>query len=159
MTPDYVMVSEDMAYKLHSMISPAMVRRFLMPTWSKWNQTIKVAGCPLLGLDSDGYIAGLLPLWIEAGFNMTFPVEVAAGNDIVAYRRRYGKEMAYLGGLDKRALAAGGDVMRAEVLRVALPLLELGGLIPGCDHGVPPDIAWPTYVEYARLLARLSGWL
>ena len=45
-------------------------------------------------------------MWIEAGFNCCFPTEVAAGNDIVAYRRQYGKQMAYLGGLDKRALAA-----------------------------------------------------
>jgi uroporphyrinogen decarboxylase len=159
MTPDYVMINEDMAYKAHSMISPRMVRRFLMPTWKRWNEQLRAAGCPVLGLDSDGYVAELLPLWIEAGFNMTFPIEVAAGNDIVAYRRQYGRQMAYLGAIDKRAMAAGGDVMRAEVLRVVPPLLKDGGLIPGCDHGVPSDISWPNYVEFARLVAQLTGWL
>ncbi len=74
-------------------------------------------------------MAELLPLWIEAGFNCCFPVEVAAGNDIVAYRRQYGRQMAYLGGIDKRAIAAGGATMCAEVLRVVPPLLEDGGLI------------------------------
>jgi hypothetical protein len=67
--------------------------------------------------------------------------------------------MAYLGGLDKRALAAGGETMRAELLRVVPTLLEEGGFIPGCDHGVPPDISWPNFVEYTRLLAQLTGWL
>ena len=55
----------------------------------------------------------------------------------------------------ERALAAGGEVMRAEVMRVA-PLIQEGGYIPGCDHGVPPDISWPAFVDYARLLASLG---
>jgi hypothetical protein len=156
--PDFVQVSEDMGYKLHSMISPAMTRRFLLPTWDQWVQTIKASGCPIVGMDSDGYMAELMPIWIEAGFNCCFPVEVAAGNDIVAFRRQYDRQMAYIGGIDKRALAAGGEKMRAEVNRVVPPLFEEGGFIPGCDHGVPPDISWPTYVAYARLLAQLSRW-
>jgi hypothetical protein len=155
---DYFQVNEDMAYKLHSMISPEMTRRFLLPTWKKWTDPVKASGCPVVCVDSDGYAAELLPIWIEAGFNCNFPVEVAAGNDIVAYRRQYGKQMAYLGGIDKRALAAGGEKMREEVLRVVPPLLEEGGFIPGCDHGVPPDISWPNFVEYSRLLAQLLGW-
>ena len=158
-TPDYVQINEDMAYKLHSMISPAMTRRFLLPTWNKWGDAIKSSGCPVYCMDSDGYAAELLPIWIEAGFNCSFPSEVAAGNDIVVYRRQYGKQMAYLGGIDKRALAAGGETMRDEILRVVPPLLEEGGFIPGCDHGVPPDISWPNFVEYSRLLAELLGWL
>ena len=158
-TPDQVMIAEDMAFKMHSMISPTMTRRFLLPTWEKWGQAIKVSNCPVYLMDSDGYMAELLPLWIEAGFNGSYPCEVAAGNDIVAYRRQYGKQMAYLGGLDKRALAAGGEEMRSELMRVVPPLLEEGGFIPGCDHGVPPDISWPNFVDYSRLLAQLTGWL
>lgn len=156
---DCVTIDEDMAYKMHSMISPAMVRRFLLPTWSQWVHVIKASGCPIACLDSDGYVAELIPLWIEAGFNCCIPMEVAAGNDIVALRQRYGRQMAYMGGIDKRALAAGGEKMRAEVMRVVPPLLEEGGFIPGCDHGVPPDISWPNFVEYTRLLAQLTGWL
>jgi len=155
---DFVQVAEDMAYKMHSMISPAMTRRFLLPVWKRWVNAIKASGCPIISMDSDGYMAELMPLWIEAGFNCCFPVEVAAGNDIVAYRREYGRRMAYLGGLDKRALAAGGETMRAEVLRVVPPLLKEGGFIPGCDHGVPSDVSWPDFVDYARFLAELTGW-
>jgi len=156
---DCVVISEDMAYKAHSMISPAMTRRFLQPTYEKWVQAIKSSGCPIVSVDSDGYIAELIPIWIEAGINCCTPIEVAAGNDIVAYRQQFGRQMAYVGGIDKRALAAGGEKMRAEVMRVVPPLLEEGGFIPGCDHGVPPDISWPNFVEYTRLLAELTGWL
>jgi uroporphyrinogen decarboxylase len=156
---DFVQVGEDMAYKAHSMISPAMTRRFLLPVWTQWVDAVKASGCPIVSMDSDGYVAELVPLWIEAGFNCCFPVEVAAGNDIVVYRRQYGRQMAYLGGLDKRALAAGGETMHREVMRVVPPLLEEGGFIPSCDHGVPPDVSWPNFVSYTRLLAQLTGWL
>jgi uroporphyrinogen-III decarboxylase len=156
--PDYVVFNEDMAYKLHSMISPRMARHFLLPTWQHWVQVLRKAGCPVICIDSDGYMAELLPLWIEAGFNCCYPVEVAAGNDIIAFRQQYGRQIAFVGGIDKRALATGGEVIRAELLRVVPPLLEFGGFIPSCDHGVPPDISWPNFIEYSHLLAQLTGW-
>ncbi len=110
-----------MAYKIHSMISPRMIRRFLMPCWQRWGAAIKAGGTAVFSVDSDGYIGELIPLWIEAGFQNTWPVEVAAGNDINAFRAKYGHTFAYGGGIDKRALAAGGDVMarRAEPARAA----------------------------------------
>ncbi|NSW89136.1 MAG: hypothetical protein HPY74_00390 [Firmicutes bacterium] len=156
---DKVHISEDMAYKAKSMISPAMTREFLMPTYKRWVKEIKASGCPIVDMDSDGYVGELIPIWIESGINVCDPIEVAAYNDIVEYRRLYGKNMAYTGGIDKRAIAKGGKDMVNEVMRVVPPLLKDGGFIPGCDHGVPPDISWPNFVEYTRLLAELTGWL
>ena len=148
-----------MAYKEHSMVSPEMVREFLLPTWKRWVLQIKRGGCTVVNLDSDGYVGELIPLWIEAGINCCSPVEVAAGNDIVEYRKTYGKKLTYQGGIDKRAIARGGKVIEREVMRVVPPLLKDGGFIPPCDHGVPPDISWPDFIEYSRLLAKLTGWL
>ena len=156
---DYVLISEDMAYKEHSMISPGMVREFLFPAYIRWIPELKKSGCPIISMDSDGYIGELIPLWIEAGFNCCTPIEVAAGNDIVEFRRRFGKSMAYIGGIDKRAIAKGGKEMERELLRVVPPLLKDGGYIPSCDHGVPPDISWQNFIDYTRLLAKLTGWI
>lgn len=156
---DAVQIAEDMAYKGHSMISPAMTRRFLQPTYLSWHELLRDHNCPILDMDSDGDISELIPIWIESGINCCYPIEVAAGNDIVAFRQRFGRSMAYRGGIDKRAIAAGGEIMREEVLRVVPPLFKEGGFIPSCDHGVPPDISWPNFIEYTRLLAELTGWL
>lgn len=155
---DRMMISEDMAYKAHSMISPAMTREFLLPSYREWSSLLKSKGCQVVDMDSDGYIGELIPIWIEGGFNCCCPVEVAAHNDIVEYRERFGDKMAFTGGVDKRAIAAGGSAIKAEVERVSV-LIETGGYIPGCDHGVPPDVSWPNFVEYSRLLARVCGWL
>ncbi len=156
---DSVIINEDMAYKEKSMISPSMARKYLMPAWSEWAGFLKEIGCKIIILDSDGFVGELIPLWIEAGINCCVPVEVAAGNDIVAYRKLYGKRMAYKGGIDKRSIAKGGIAMENELLRVVPPLLKERGYIPGCDHGVPSDISWQNFLEYGKFLAKLEGWL
>jgi uroporphyrinogen decarboxylase len=156
--PDVVMINEDMAYKEKPMIGPDMARRFLLPSWRQWGEICEGAGVPIYAVDSDGYVGSLIPVWIEAGFIHNSPQEVAAGNDLPAYRQRFGNTMAYSGGVDKRAIAKGGRAMRDEIARLQ-PTIDAGGYIPGCDHGVPSDVSWPNFVEYCRLLARATGWL
>ena len=156
--PDYVMINEDMAYKEKPMISPDMARTFLAPVWEEWGEVCRGAGVPLYSVDSDGFIETLIPVWLEAGFKWTSPVEVAAGNDLVAMRERFGRRMAYSGGVDKRAIARGGRTLEREIDRIA-PVVRSGGYIPGCDHGVPSDVSWDNYVDFCRHLARLTGWL
>jgi uroporphyrinogen decarboxylase len=155
---DHVFISEDMAFKGRSMVSPAMARRLLLPCWRRWTREAHAAGVPVVDMDSDGYVAELIPLWVEAGIDVCDPVEVAAGNDIADYRRRWGERIAFRMGVDKRAIARGGRAIEAELARLA-PVVRGGGYVPGCDHGVPPDVSWPDFVRYARLLAELTGWL
>ena len=155
---DRIWVNEDMAYKEKAMISPEMTHEFLLPAWQRWTTEVRQAGVPIIDEDSDGFIGELIPIWIEAGFNVCDPIEVAAGNDIVAYRKKIGKKIAYRQGVDKRCIAKGGRAIEDELNRLA-PVIKDGGFIPGCDHGVPFDISWENFVHYSRLLAELTGWL
>jgi len=66
---DIVHLSEDMAYKAHSMISPTMARRYLSPCYQSWGELLRSYGVPVYAMDSDGYIADLIPVWLEAGIN------------------------------------------------------------------------------------------
>ena len=156
--PDYVVVCEDMAYKIKPMISPDMARDFLAPSWRRWGKLLKQAGVAVYEIDSDGYVGDLIPVWIESGLTSNSPMEVAAGNDLPAFRQQYGTAMTYRGGVDKRAMAKGGKVLRDEIERLR-PAILSGGVIPSCDHGIPADVSWPNYVEYCRLLAQVTGWL
>lgn len=156
--PDEVHLSEDMAYKGYSMVSPEMAKEFLAPVWRKWGDVIREAGVPVYAIDSDGFIGELIPLWIEAGVNACDPIEVAAGNDINEFRSKFGKNMAYRGGVDKREMAKGGVHIEREIERL-MPVIKDGGFIPSCDHGVPSDVSWPNFVHYAKLLSQATGWL
>lgn len=156
--PDEVHLSEDMAYKAFSMVSPAMAREFLFPAWKQWGDLAKSRGVRVYGMDSDGFIGELIPIWIDAGIVACDPIEVAAHNDIVAFRKEFGRKIAYRGGVDKRKMAAGGEALEAELRRIK-PVVDDGGYIPSCDHGIPADVSWPNYLQYVRGLARLTGWL
>jgi len=156
--PDCVWLSEDMAYKCFSMISPDMVREFLLPTYQRWGELVRGAGVPIYAIDSDGFIGELIPIYMEAGVNVVDPIEVAAGNDIVAFREQFGSKVGFRGGVDKRAMAKGGTVIEEEIARIE-PVIAAGGFIPSCDHGVPADVSWPNYVRYIELLAEATGWL
>ena len=154
---DYFFISEDMAYKQKAMISPAMARKFLQPCYRRWAEIITSHGCPIYDMDSDGFIGELIPVWTESGINVCDPIEVAAGNDINAYRKEFGTKMAFKGGVDKRAMAKGGQAIRDELARLE-PVVKSGGYVPSCDHGIPPDVGWPQFVDYCDILARVTGW-
>lgn len=155
---DRLGISEDMAYKEKSMISPGMAREFLQPAWTRWAKDARQAGVPVVDLDSDGKIDELIPIWIDSDINVCDPIEVAAGNDINEFRKMFGKKIGYRGGVDKRCIAKGGKIIEQELARIE-PVLKDGGFIPGCDHGVPHDVSWPNFIHYSRLLAEMTGWL
>lgn len=157
-TPDMFHLSEDMCFKEHPMISPEMCEEFCAPCYRQWHDQARAADVPLFAIDSDGRNDLLIPVWMNCGVNCIDPLEVAAGNDINALREQYGKRLAFRGGIDKRAMAAGGDVLRRELERVR-PVIDDGGYIPSCDHGVPPDISWPNFQDYALQLAAMTGWM
>lgn len=147
---------EDMAYNHGSLIDPRVFRRFALPNYRRVVEFLHSRGIRYIGLDSDGDITELIPLWLDAGINFLWPFEVAAGMDVVAVRREYGHALALGGGIAKSAVAQGGQTMRQEVDRV-MSLVEDGGYIPELDHGAPPDITWERFGEYMEYLLHRLG--
>jgi uroporphyrinogen decarboxylase len=134
---DYVGYHEDMAYRNGSMISPAMFREFMTPYYKRVQRVFEGRNVPVTLMDSDGDIRQLIPLWVECGITAFLPMEVAASMDVVRLREEFGRTIGMVGGFDKRILAGERPGIKAEVERLR-PVIEEGGFIPGCDHGVPP---------------------
>ena len=148
---------EDMAYKSGSLISPAMVRKFMMPRYKKITDLLHSYGVDVIFLDSDGNVEQLVPLWLEVGINFIWPFEVAAGNDAVALRKKYGKDLIIGGTIDKRALIKGKEAIREEVMSKVPFLLEQGGYFPSVDHAIPPDVTFENYCYYINLMREVAG--
>ncbi len=148
---------EDMAYKAGPLISPAMVRKFMMPRYKKITDLLHSYGVDVIFVDSDGNVEQLVPLWLEVGINYVWPFEVAAGNDVVAMRKKYGKDLIIGGGIDKRALIKGKEAIREEVMSKVPFLLEQGGYFPSVDHYVPPDVTFENYCYFVNLLREVAG--
>jgi len=141
---------EDMCYSGGPLLSPELVRKYLVPQYRRITDQLRRYGCDVVWVDSDGNVEHLIPLWLEAGVNCMFPVEVGTWRqDPADLRRRYGRDLLMMGGFDKRLLAGAKSGIEAEIQRLAL-IVEEGGYIPFCDHRVPPDVPLPNYMFYLQ---------
>jgi uroporphyrinogen decarboxylase len=155
---DYVLMSDDMAYKGRAMIGPEMMREFMLPLYRRWVKHFREHGVDVILMDSDGLVHEIAPVWVEAGINVLVPMEVNAGNDMLALREELGHSMAFMGGIDKMKLAIGGRALEKEFESKAPQLIEDGGYIPCCDHYLPPNISYANYCQFISLLKKYCGW-
>ncbi|HUW84671.1 MAG TPA: uroporphyrinogen decarboxylase family protein [Phycisphaerae bacterium] len=156
-TFDYASMWEDMCYSHGPLLGPNMVERYMMPHYVHITELLREHGVDVVVLDCDGCIDQLIPLWLGAGVNCMFPVEVGTWKaDPIAYRQQYGKNLLMMGGFNKRVLAGTKDAISAEVRRLT-PLVEEGGFIPFCDHRVPADVPLANYVHYLQEARRVWG--
>jgi len=153
---DEVMIWEDMACRNGPFVGPAMFRDFLQPCYHASMTALKKRGCALGIVDCDGDPHDIVANWLEEGVNVMFPLEIAAGVDVYAWREEFGKECRLRGGVDKRALIAGGSAIDREIDRLR-PLLEEGGFIPHLDHLVPPDVSFKNYLYYLEQKRKWIG--
>lgn len=154
---DLVMVWEDMAFKNGPLISPAMFREFMLPYYQQVTEVIKSHGVPIIMVDSDGDNRPIIDLFIEGGVNAMMPFEIAAGMEPLPIREKYGRRLAILGGIDKRALSKDFAAIENEVMRKVPALLKSGGYIPCLDHSTPPDISLANWRHYVEVVRGLSG--
>lgn len=154
--PDMVTLWEDMCYRNGPMISPKAFEEFMSPYYGELVGFLKnELGVPVIGVDTDGDLTKLIDKFVKAGVNMLWPFEVQAGMDVLEVRKRWPREFAIWGGIDKRALAIDRHAIRSEVMRVVPPMLEHGGYLPTLDHSVPPDVPlenWTYYLELVRAI-------
>lgn len=147
---------EDMAYKHAPLISPEMVRKHMFPRYQRVTEFLAGRGVKYIGLDSDGQMDSLIPVWMEAGLNFLYPFEVQCGMDVREVRRKYSQTLRIWGGVDKRALKHGPAAIDTEWERVR-PLIAEGGFIPHTDHSCPPDISYRNYCYFMERLAEVCG--
>lgn len=149
---DCILIWEDMAGKMGSLISPAHFRHFLAPRYKAMVNFAKEAKVDVVLTDSDGYVEDLIPLIIETGVTGMYPFERAAGNDMLRIRKNY-PDFQLMGGIDKRVLFEGSTKERIDLeLSIAEELLKSGRYIPHIDHFVSQDCTWKNFIYYRRRL-------
>lgn len=148
---------EDMAYNAGPLMSVRHFKQYLVPHYRRITDFLHKHGVDVIWLDCDGNIEKLVPLWLDAGVNCMFPLEVGTWNaDPVKYRQQYGQDLLLMGGFDKRILAHSKADIEHEIERLT-PLVEEGGFIGFCDHRVPPDIPLDHYLFYLETVRRVWG--
>ena len=151
---EYFSLNEDMAMKNGPLLSPDTFHTFVFPHLKRLVEFLKSRGVRYVALDCDGNPEMLTPLYMDAGVDILWPLERAAHMDPVRLRRKFGKSLRLMGGVDKREIARGKAEIDAH-LAALRPLIEQGGYIPTVDHTVPPDISWDNFSYYMDVKRKL----
>ncbi len=144
---DICYVWEDMSYKNGMLISPAFFEEFIVPEATRFIETVKREGELTMIVDSDGDIRELIPLYVRCGVDGFLPFEVQAGMDIRDIREAY-SDLVIIGGIDKLAIAKGGEALENEISDKVDPMVKRGRYIPSLDHQAHPEMSLANYQRY-----------
>lgn len=145
---DMIHVHEDMAGKSGPMVGPRIIKKFIAPYYRRVWDLLQSRGARLFEQDSDGNMEAVIPAFMDAGINVMYPAEPAAGMDIVKLREQYGTRLAYRGGLDKHVLRKTKDDIITELEYKLPPIIHTGGCVLGLDHRVPNGTPLENYRFY-----------
>ncbi len=144
---EYFTLNEDLSMKTGPLLGPDLYREFIFPHLKRMVEFFKSHGTRYFGLDTDGDPTVLIPLFMEAGVDILWPIERASEVSPLDWRKEFGRDLLLMGGIDKREVAKGPDAIRPHLLELA-PLIEEGGFIPHLDHAAPPDISFDNWRYY-----------
>lgn len=145
---DQLHVHEDLAGKSGPLVGPAQVKEFIAPYYRRIWDLLQDRGARLFGQDSDGNIDTVIPAFLDAGINVMYPMEPAAGMDIVRTREQYGTRLAFMGGIDKHVLRGSLEEITAELEYKIPPMVHTGGCLLGLDHRIPNGTPLEHYRFY-----------
>ena len=161
-TIDELFFGEDICYNHGSLISPEMMRTFILPYYQQLIANLKGRQIDrgrhlYVQIDTDGYADPVISIYRESiGMDVMSPFEVASGCDVLATRERY-PDLVITGGIDKRVLAQTPRDIDRMVERILPAMRARGGYIPTCDHGVPSEVSYANYLHYRRRCIELGG--
>ena len=156
MTIDNLAVHEDMAGKSGPLAGPRIVDEFIAPYYRRIWDLLSARGTKLFSQDSDGNLNPVMEPFIKAGVNVFYPMEPAAGMDIVASRIKFGPKVAYKGGIDKHALRGSKADIERELIYKLQPRMHAGTVF-GLDHRIPNGTPVENYRYYIQTAREILG--
>jgi len=144
-------VTEDMGYKGRPFFSPRTYREVIMPCQQRFCDVCHARGMKVM-LHTCGQNMELVPLYIEAGFDVLNPLEVKAGMDLFALKRDFGSVLTLWGGIDVRAIAhPDPSVLEKEIGEKVTMAKQGGGYIFSSDHSIPENVSLAQYQHMLEL--------
>lgn len=151
-TFDGAFLFNDMGYRNGALFSPWTYRAVLFDTDRMLYDFFHAHDMPVI-LHSCGCVKELVPQLIEAGLDCLQPLEVKAGMDLIELKREYGRDLAFMGGIDVRAMSDPDPTrIEDEIARKFEAAMRRGGYIYHSDHSVPKDVSFAQYCRVMELV-------
>ena len=142
----------DLGYRNGLFFSPHHYDEQLRPTFRKLVHYFKEEGLPVI-LHSCGCVKELIPRFIEDGLTCLQPLEVKAGMDLIQLKKDFGEKLAFMGGIDVRAMANPDPGVIEKEISTKIPFAKKGGgYIYHSDHSVPNNVSFEQYERILRLV-------
>lgn len=153
---DMVRVGDDVGAQQSMMLSPVQWRELAKPRFKYMFQEFRKANDELfIKLHSCGDYSPIIPDEIELGVDLSGLMQPTGGNkDQVGIKKKYGNDIAFIGGFDVQNLLPRGQVedIRNGVLAVMKNLAVGGGYIFSPSHYILADV--PIQNIYTMLEAQ-----
>jgi uroporphyrinogen decarboxylase len=153
---DAVRWPDDLGYKHSQFMSLEMYRTLLKPVQKRACEWAHARGA-YVHLHSCGDVNPFVPEFVEIGVDCLNPLEVKAGMDPVALKRRYGGDLVLHGGINA-VLWDDVEAIEAEIRRVVPAVKENGGYIFSSDHSVPSSVSLEDFRRIVRLARELGSY-
>jgi len=153
---DSIFFYDDMGYKNTSFFSNELYAELLQPVHKRaidWahNHGIKAH------LHSCGFMMNRLPQLVEIGLDAYNPIEIKAGNDIKALKKKYGDKLVFHGGADALLLDKKDRIL--PYIESMLPVLkEKGGYIFSSDHSIPNTVSLENYKAIVEAVKKYGAY-
>lgn len=151
---DAIRWPDDLGYKGHTFMSPAMYRELLRPVHQRaidWAHSKGIYAC----MHSCGDVRTLIGDFVEIGLDSLNPLEVKAGVDPLAVKKQFGDRLVLHGGFNA-VLWDNIDAMEAEI-RAKLPAMKAGGgYIWATDHSIPDVVSFDDFQRIVGLVKELG---
>ncbi|HML45492.1 MAG TPA: uroporphyrinogen decarboxylase family protein [Clostridia bacterium] len=157
---DELFFGEDICYNHGSLISPDMMKTFLLPYYQQLytnlrRRNIDQSRTIHFQIDTDGYLGDVVQIYRQIGCDYMSPFEVASGCDVVALGKAH-PTLRMSGGIDKRVLAESPEAIDRHLEAILPAMRRRGGFIPTCDHGVPEEVSFENYMHYRKRMIELG---
>jgi len=153
---DCISWPDDMGYKGSQFMSVDMYRDLLKPVHKKAADWAHAKGV-FVHLHSCGDVNPFIPELIDIGIDCLNPLEVKAGMNPVALKRRYGDRLAFHGGINA-VLWDQPEAIEAE-MRATIPAMkENGGYVFASDHSVPDSVILENFRRITDLAKELGSY-
>ncbi len=146
----------DLGYRNGLLFSPQHYDQQLRPTFRRLVDYFHGEGLPVI-LHSCGCVRELIPRFIEDGLDCLQPLEQKAGMDLLELKQEFGDELAFMGGIDARAMADADPAVIEGEIRSKIPVaMKGGGYIYHSDHSVPNNVSFSRYERVLELVRELG---
>ena len=136
-----VLIGNDMGSQRGLMISPDMVRRFVIPGCRKLVDQAHSYGLKVI-YHSCGSIADVIPDLVEAGVDAIHPIQaLAAGMQPELLKEKYGDQVSFCGGVDTQDLLVNGSTENVKrKVRQLREIFPTGLIISPSHEAILPDV-------------------